>query len=127
MVTFSPRPAFHAGQEVHLTRRLHFNVAAAHLDVRALRGQQHMLRRLNCYRIMGAGHRDGFVCGDLGFIGLRPAAEFAAGSVQLNAGFLIGLFEVAGFAVSKEADARPLRGGPICFGLPGRAARQTGL
>ena len=63
-----------------------------------------MLGCLDSDCVGGAGDGDGFVGGDLGFVGLALAGYFAAGGVQLDTGFLVGLFGVAGFAVGKQAD-----------------------
>ena len=77
--------------------------AASHLDVCTLGRQQHMFFGLNLHSIVGAGHSNGFVCGDLRSVRLRFATDFAAGCVQLDAGFLIGFFGITRFAVSKES------------------------
>ena len=100
-----PRQLHRTALERHGAGAFQRDVAALYAQAGAAGGEQEVLRGSDLYVCGDAGHRDAFVGADAGLPALALAAHFAAGGVQLDAGFLVGFAAAAGFAVGEQADA----------------------
>ncbi len=84
---------------------MHFDVAAFDLEISPLGGGEDLLFGACRQAGVGAGEGD-FLVGrrdDLAALGL--GADFAGGSVEMGAGFGVGLLVVLGFSVCEEGEA----------------------
>lgn len=98
------RPGQHllARLELHLLRRMQLDIPAFQFHESAFRRRQQMPLGARVQAGVGAGDGDFLVGGGGEFAALGLGAYFAAGGVEVDAGFLVGFVRVFCFAVGEE-------------------------
>jgi len=84
---------------------MQFDIPALNLQVSPLGGSEDFLFGAGVELAGGAGKRHFLVCGGGGFAALALQTDLPAGGVQVDAGFLVGLLFVVGFADREDRNA----------------------